>query len=130
MEMTMDHASRLVVCPDRCRADTIALPSIELHFMVAPGKTLTWRAQHDAEIRVHDATLWITRLGSIDDYRLRTGDVLRVRRGDRIWIGTGDAQPAEASIATVYVMRRDTSLGRAIARMRDMLGRRGRRTRE
>ncbi|HDR9879135.1 TPA: DUF2917 domain-containing protein [Burkholderia cenocepacia] len=126
----MDHASRLVVCPDRGRADTIALPSVELHFMVAPGKTLTWRAQHDAEIRVHNATLWITRLGSIDDYRLRTGDVLRVRRGDRIWIGTGDAQPAEASIATVYVMRRDTSLGRAIARMRDMLGRRGRRTRE
>ncbi|MCW3658365.1 DUF2917 domain-containing protein [Burkholderia cenocepacia] len=104
MEMTRDHASRLVVCPDRGRADTIALPSVELHFMVAPGKTLTWRAQHDAEIRV--------------------------RRGDRIWIGTGDTQPAEASIATVYVMRRDTSLERAIARMRDMLGRRGRRTRE
>ncbi|NTZ04337.1 DUF2917 domain-containing protein [Burkholderia metallica] len=118
----MDQASRLVIRPDRCRTDTIALPSVELHFMVAPRKTLAWRAQHDAEIRVHDATLWITRLGSVDDYWLRTGDVLRVQRGDRVWIGTDDDQPAEASITTVYAMQRDTWLARAFAWMRDGLG--------
>ncbi|WP_321855863.1 DUF2917 domain-containing protein [Burkholderia cenocepacia] len=117
----MDQASRLVVCPDRCRTETIALPNVTLHFTVAPRKTLTWRAQHDAEIRVHDATLWITRLGSVDDYWLRTGDVLRVQRGDRVWIGTDDDQPAEASITTVYVMQRDTWLARALASMRDRL---------
>ncbi|WP_175973373.1 DUF2917 domain-containing protein [Burkholderia sp. BCC1047] len=117
----MDQASRLVACPDRCRTDTIALPSVELHFTVAPRKTLTWRARHDAEIRVHDATLWITRLGSVDDYWLRAGDVLRVRRGDRVWIGSGDDRPAEASITTVYVMPRDTRLARALAWMRERL---------
>lgn len=76
----MDQASRLVVCPDRCRTDAIALPRVVMQFTVAPRKTLTWRAKDDAEIRVHDATLWVTRLGSIDDYWIRTGDVLRVRR--------------------------------------------------
>ncbi|WP_105131946.1 DUF2917 domain-containing protein [Burkholderia sp. BE12] len=120
----MDQASRLVVCPDRCRTDTIALPRVELHFTVAPRKTLAWRARHAAEIRAHDATLWITRLGSIDDYWLRTGDVLRVQRGDRIWIGTDDDRPAEASITTVYVMQRVTWLARALAWMRDRLGKR------
>ncbi|MBY8605891.1 DUF2917 domain-containing protein [Burkholderia arboris] len=117
----MDQASRLVVCRDRCRTDAIALPRVELHFTVAPRKTLTWRAQHDAEIRVHDATLWITRLGSVDDYWIRTGDVLRLQRGDRIWISTDDDQPAEASITTVYVMKRDAWLARALAGMRAML---------
>ncbi|MDR0245346.1 MAG: DUF2917 domain-containing protein [Burkholderia sp.] len=126
----MDQASRLVVCRDRCRTDAIALPRVELHFTVAPRKTLAWRAQNDAEIRVHDATLWITRLGSVDDYWIRTGDVLRVQRGDRIWISTDDDTPAAASITTVYVMKRDAWLPRAIARMRDMLGRRCRRSRE
>ncbi|MET3216470.1 DUF2917 domain-containing protein [Burkholderia cenocepacia] len=117
----MDQASRRVACPDRCRTDTIALPSVELHFTVAPRKTLTWRAQHDAEIRVHDTTLWITRLGNVDDYWLHAGDVLRVQRGERVWIGSGDDRPAEASITTVYVMQRDTGLTRALAWMRGRL---------
>ncbi|WGY71272.1 DUF2917 domain-containing protein [Burkholderia cepacia] len=117
----MDQASRLVVCPDRCRTDTIALPRVELHFTVAPRRALAWRAQHDAEIRVHDATLWITRLGSVDDYWIRTGDVLRVQRGDRIWISTDDERPAAASITTAYVMKRDAWLARALAQMRRML---------
>ncbi|UXU91703.1 DUF2917 domain-containing protein [Burkholderia sp. S-53] len=117
----MDQASRLIVCPDRCRTDAIALPSVTMHFTVAPRKTLTWRAQRDAEIRVHDATLWITRLGSVDDYWIRTGDVLRVQRGDRIWMSTEDDRPAEASITTTYTMKRGTWLQRALARMRGML---------
>ncbi|RQU44313.1 DUF2917 domain-containing protein [Burkholderia cenocepacia] len=120
----MDQASRLVVCRDRRRTDAIALPSVELHFTVAPRRTLAWRARHDAEIRVHDATLWITRLGSVDDYWIRTGDVLRVQRGDRIWISTDDERPAAASITTVYVMKRDAWLARALAQLRIMLGER------
>ncbi|MDN7587537.1 DUF2917 domain-containing protein [Burkholderia seminalis] len=120
----MDQASLLVVCPDRRRTDTIALPRIELHFTVAPRTTLAWRARHDAEVRAHDATLWITRLGCLDDYWIRTGDVLRLRRGDRIWISTDDEQPAAASITTAYVMKRDAWHARALARMRRMLGRR------
>ncbi|WP_065503618.1 DUF2917 domain-containing protein [Burkholderia stabilis] len=117
----MDQASRVIVCPDRCRTGTIALPSVTMHFTVAPRTTLTWRAQRDAEIRVHDATLWITRLGSVDDYWIRAGDVLRVQRGDRIWMSTDGDRPAEASITTAYVMSRGAWLQRALAQMRGML---------
>ncbi|MDN7932936.1 DUF2917 domain-containing protein [Burkholderia metallica] len=117
----MDQASRLVVCPDRCRADAIALPRVVMQFTVAPRKTLTWCAQDDAEIRVHDATLWVTRLGSVDDYWIRPGDVLRVRRGDRLWMSTCDDRPAEASITTACVMTRDAWFAHALARMRSVL---------
>ncbi|WP_193099969.1 DUF2917 domain-containing protein [Burkholderia sp. Z1] len=117
----MDQASRLIVCPDRYRTDAIALPRVTMHFTVAPRKVLTWRAQRDAEIRVHDATLWITRVGSVDDYWIRTGDVLRVRRGDRIWMSTDDDRPAEASITTAYAMNRDAWRQRALEWTRGML---------
>ncbi|CAB3759318.1 hypothetical protein GQ57_19885 [Burkholderia sp. MSh2] len=117
----MNHASRLMVCRDRCRTDAIALPKIEMHFTVAPRTTLTWRARHDAEIRVHGATLWITRLSCVDDFRLRPGDMLRVRRGDRIWIGTDDDRPAAASITTAYPMKRGGWPARALARMHGLL---------
>ncbi|HIC7213493.1 DUF2917 domain-containing protein [Burkholderia stabilis] len=117
----MDQASRLVVCPDRCRTDTIALPRVVMHFTVAPRKTLTWRARRDAEIRVHDATLWITRAGSVDDYWIRAGDVLRVQCGDRIWMSTDDDRPVEASITTAYAMKHDAWFQRALAQMRGML---------
>ncbi|KVH03927.1 MULTISPECIES: DUF2917 domain-containing protein [Burkholderia] len=123
----MDQASRLVVCPDRCRTDTISLPRVELHFTVAPRKTLTWRAQHDAEIRVHDATLWITRLGSVDDYWIRSGDVLRVQRGERVWIGTDGDQPAQASITTAYV-RHGERVRRTLAQVQRLLVKVGRRS--
>ncbi|WGS44289.1 DUF2917 domain-containing protein [Burkholderia sp. JSH-S8] len=116
----MDQASPLFVRPDLRRADALALPRVVLHFAVAPRKTLTWRARHDAELRVHDATLWLTRVGSVDDYWMQPGDVLRLRRGDRIWLSTDGDRPAEASITTVYVAR-GARLQRALARMRHML---------
>ncbi|AOK21157.1 hypothetical protein WT26_31635 [Burkholderia cepacia] len=116
----MDQASRLVVRPDRCRTDAIALPRVVMQFAVAPRRTLTWRAPDDAEIRVHDATLWVTRLGSVDDYWIRPGDVLRIPRGERIWLSTDGARPAEASITTAYV-KRGERLQRALAQMRRML---------
>ncbi|MXN77919.1 DUF2917 domain-containing protein [Burkholderia sp. 4701] len=116
----MDQASQLFVRPDLRRADATALPRVVIHFAVAPRKTLTWRAQHDAELRVHDATLWLTRVGSVDDYWMQPGDVLRLRRGDCIWMSTDDDRPAEASITTAYVQRGER-LQCALARMWRML---------
>ncbi|MEN2472489.1 DUF2917 domain-containing protein [Burkholderia sp. GS2Y] len=101
----MDQASSLFDRPDRRRAGTIALPTVVIRFAVAPRTTMTWRAPQDAEIRAHDAALWITRPPSVDDYWVRPGDVLRIARGDRIWLGTDGDGPAEASITTAYVRR-------------------------
>ncbi|HDR8932111.1 DUF2917 domain-containing protein [Burkholderia vietnamiensis] len=122
----MDQASPLFDRPDSRRAGAIALPTVVIRFAVAPHTTLTWRAPSDAEIRAHGAALWITRPPSVDDYWVRPGDVLRIARGDRIWLGTYDGRPAEASITIAYVRRGDR-LGRTVARVRGWLAARGRR---
>lgn len=116
----MDQASPLFVRPDLRCPGAIALPRVVIHFAVAPRKTLTWRAANDAELRAHDATLWVTRLASVDDYWMRPGDVLRIPRGERIWVSTDGDQPAEASITTAYV-KRGERLQRALAQIRCML---------
>ena len=125
----MDQASPLFDRPDSRRAGAIAaiaLPTVVIRFAVAPCTTLTWRAPGDAEIRAHGAPLWITRPPSVDDYWVQPGDVLRIARGDRIWLGTDDDRPAEASITTAYV-RRGERLRRTLARMQRLLSGRWRR---
>ncbi|WP_431824584.1 DUF2917 domain-containing protein [Burkholderia sp. F1] len=116
----MDQASQLFVRPDLRRPGAIALPRVVIHFAVAPRKTLTWRAPNDAEIRSHDAPLWLTRQTSVDDYWIQPGDVLRIPRGERIWLSTDGDRPAEASITTAYAMRGGW-LRRALAQMRRMV---------
>ncbi|MGU7779157.1 DUF2917 domain-containing protein [Burkholderia sp. PU8-34] len=116
----MDQASPLFVRPDLRRADAIALPRVVIHFAVAPRKTLTWRAPSDAEIRVHDASLWLTRQTSVDDYWMRPGDVLRIPRGERIWVSTDADCPVEASITTAY-LQRGMRLRRALAQVQHMM---------
>lgn len=101
----MDQASQLFDRPDRRRAGTIALPTVVIRFAVAPRTTMTWRAPQDAEIRAHGAALWITRPPSVDDYWVQPGDVLRIARGERIWLGTDAERSAEATITTAYVRR-------------------------
>ncbi|AOK08697.1 DUF2917 domain-containing protein [Burkholderia sp. AU19243] len=126
----MDQASPLFDRPDARRAGampTIALPTVVIRFAVAPRTTLTWRAPSDAEIRAHGAPLWITRPPSVDDYWIQPGDVLRIARGDRIWLGTDDDRSAEASITTAYV-RRGERLRRTLAQVQRLLVGRWRRT--
>ncbi|RQV85478.1 DUF2917 domain-containing protein [Burkholderia anthina] len=116
----MDQASPLFDRRDRRPAGTIALPTVVIRFAIAPRTTMTWRAPRDAEIRAHDAALWITRPPSVDDYWVRPGDVLRIARGERIWLGADGDQPAQASITTAYV-RRGERVRRALAQVQRLL---------
>ncbi|MFJ1208373.1 DUF2917 domain-containing protein [Burkholderia pyrrocinia] len=116
----MDQASQLFDRPDRRRAGTIALPTVVIRFAVAPRTTMTWRAPQDAEIRAHGAALWITRPPSVDDYWVQPGDVLRIARGERIWLGTDADRSAEATITTAYV-RRGERFKRTLAQVQRLL---------
>ena len=116
----MDQASPLFDRPDRRHAGTIALPTVVIRFAVAPRTTMTWRAPQDAEIRAHGAALWITRPPSVDDYWVQPGDVLRIARGDRIWLSTDADRSAEASITTAYV-RRGERFRRTLAQVQRLL---------
>ncbi|RQS19478.1 DUF2917 domain-containing protein [Burkholderia sp. Bp8992] len=116
----MDQASQLFDRPDRRRTGTIALPTVVIRFAVAPRTTMTWRAPQDAELRTHGAALWVTRPPSVDDDWVRPGDVLRIARGERIWIGTDADRSAEATITTAYV-RRGERFRRALAQVQRLL---------
>ncbi|MCA7971684.1 DUF2917 domain-containing protein [Burkholderia semiarida] len=116
----MDQASPLFDRRDRRPAGTIALPTVVIRFAIAPRTTMTWRAPRDAEIRAHDAALWITRPPSVDDYWVRPGDVLRIARGERIWLGADGDRSAQASITTAYV-RRGERVRRALAQVQRLL---------
>ena len=116
----MDQASQLFDRPDRRRTGTIALPTVVIRFAIAPRTTMTWRAPQDAELRAHGAALWVTRPPSVDDDWVRPGDVLRIARGERIWIGTEADRSAEATITPAYV-RRGERFRRALAQVQRLL---------
>ncbi|WP_176016331.1 DUF2917 domain-containing protein [Burkholderia sp. BCC0398] len=116
----MDQASQLFDRPDRRRTGTIALPTVVIRFAIAPRTTMTWRAPQDAELRAHGAALWVTRPPSVDDDWVRPGDMLRIARGERIWIGTDADRSAEATITTAYV-RRGERFRRALAQVQRLL---------
>ncbi|CAM2186324.1 DUF2917 domain-containing protein [Burkholderia orbicola] len=123
----MDQASPLFERRDRRPAGTIALPTVVIRFAVAPRTTMTWRAPQDAEIRAHGAALWITRPPNVDDYWVQPGDVLRIARGERIWLGTDADRAAEATITTAYV-RRGERIRRMLAQVQRLLVGIGRRS--
>ena len=104
----MDEASQQFVCPQLPRQESqepIGLPRMVVHLAVPVGTTITWRARSDSEVRVCGSHIWLTRVESPYDYWMKPGDILRVKRGERIWISTDSDTPAEVSITTAYAVR-------------------------
>ncbi|WP_310632767.1 DUF2917 domain-containing protein [Paraburkholderia sp.] len=67
-------------------AHDVALPAQSIHFAVPTSATLTWRVIADGTLRVYGARIWVTRARSPYDHWLNPGDVLRVHRGERLWL--------------------------------------------
>lgn len=105
----MDEASQQFVCPQLPRYESqepIGLPRMVVHLAVPVGTTITWRARSDSELRVCGSHIWLTRVGAPYDYWISPGDILRVKRGERIWISTDSDTLAEVSITSAYTVRR------------------------
>jgi len=77
-----------------------------IRFVVQPGQTASWRVQSDSELRVGTARVWVTRIFSPYDHWLQTGDVLRLTRGERIWLSTDANIAAEISLTSAYAVAR------------------------
>ena len=78
------------------------LPAQSVHFAVPPLRTLTWRVNASATLRVQAAQVWITRARSPYDHWLQPGETLRLERGERIWLSTEAALPARVSITSAW----------------------------
>ncbi|WP_408500136.1 DUF2917 domain-containing protein [Paraburkholderia sediminicola] len=63
-------------------------PKVATRLSLLPGQTVSWRVKANAEIRAHGSDVWLTRCLYPYDYRMRPGDVIRLARGERIWLAT------------------------------------------
>ena len=96
------------------------MPEMVISFVIQPGQTASWRVRADSELRVGAARVWVTRIFSPYDYWLQTGDVLRVTRGERIWLSTDANIAAEISLTSAYAVAR-RPLFKYIERLRDCI---------
>jgi quercetin dioxygenase-like cupin family protein len=87
-----------------------------VYFDVQPRQTLSWRVARDAELRVDEASVWLTREGDPYDYWLLPGDVACLARGERVWVSSDAQGPLEVSLTT-YRRTGMTQFGRWLARL-------------
>lgn len=114
----MDFASQQADQDDAFRtlAHDDALPALSIHFAVPAAGTFTWRVRADSTLRVYDARIWLTRARSPYDHWLNPGDMLRVHRGERLWLST-DGGTAAARVTLTCTWRPPfAALRQAVAR--------------
>jgi hypothetical protein len=67
---------------------------------IEPGRTVSWRVTHAGELRVVDGTIWLTRHSDPYDYWMKPGDVVRLARGERVWVSTDEARRIEVAMSS------------------------------
>ncbi|GAB7536664.1 DUF2917 domain-containing protein [Burkholderia sp. 22PA0106] len=71
--------------------------STNVVFEIQAGETVPMVVAHSTRLTVQGATVWATRSEDVDDYFLAPGATLRLRRGERLWLGVEG--PASAQVA-------------------------------
>ncbi|KAF1030016.1 MAG: hypothetical protein GAK40_00202 [Burkholderia plantarii] len=95
--------------------------SSSIVFELPPGETVPMKVVRSTRLTVQGATVWVTRSHDTGDYFLASGDTLRLRRGERLWLATEG--PAAASVAFSVVATPHEAVRswftRAVARLAD-----------
>ena len=79
---------------------------IVVHATLAPASAVSWRMTVDTELRAQGAPVWLTRIGHLDDYWLRPGDVIHLLRGERIWLSAEGESAAHVTLTSEWHDRR------------------------
>lgn len=80
--------------------DAGSLWTIVVHATLAPASAVSWRMTVDTELRAQGAPVWLTRAGHLDDYWLRPGDVIRLSRGERVWLSAEGDSAAHVTLTS------------------------------
>lgn len=88
--------------PARHPAGKSPAPSVVIHLSLVPGQTVSWRLTANAEICVHGSQVWMTRAFSPYDYWIGPSEVIRLARGERIWMSTDGEQPTKVTLTSDY----------------------------
>jgi hypothetical protein len=87
------------------RQQSERLLEVAVHFPVAPGATLSWRAQADSALMAKGTGLWLTRISSPYDHWLAPGQTFRLQRGELIWLSTAGERVAHVSVTYALLAR-------------------------
>ncbi|WP_250513141.1 DUF2917 domain-containing protein [Caballeronia sp. INDeC2] len=82
---------------------------VVVYFEVHAHQMVSWRLTRDAELRIGGAaasSLWLTRHRDPYDYWMKPGDVVRLSRGERVWLTSESDRAIEASLTSYRVMQR------------------------
>jgi ABC-type Zn2+ transport system substrate-binding protein/surface adhesin len=89
---------------------------VVVYVEVHPHQMVSWRLTRDAELRIGDASVWLTRHRDPYDYWMKPGDVVRLSRGERVWLTSDSDQAIEVSL-TSYREARRGMIARWLARV-------------
>ncbi len=73
--------------------------SSSVTFEIQAGETVPMRVARSTRLTVQGATVWATRSEDTDDYFLASGATLRLRRGERLWLGVEGPLSARVSFS-------------------------------
>ncbi|SAK63199.1 hypothetical protein AWB76_03342 [Caballeronia temeraria] len=79
---------------------------VVVYLDVHPHQMVSWRLTRDADLRIGDASVWLTRHRDPYDYWLKPGDVVRLSRGERVWLTSESDQTIEVSLTSYRCTRR------------------------
>lgn len=75
-----------------------------------PGQTFSWRVERNSEVRACASWVRVTTHSVPYDYRLEPGAVLRMARGERIWISSEGERKVGIEVSTDQSRRREGRL--------------------
>ena len=78
---------------------------VVVYVEVQPHQMVSWRLTRDAELRAGDASVWLTRHRDPYDYWMKPGDVVRVSRGERVWLTSESEHAIEVSLTSYRAAR-------------------------
>jgi len=79
--------------------------SSDVTFEVRTEEVASIRVAHSTRVTVRCGTVWVTRSDDVEDYWLEPGQTLRLRRGERLWIGAEGDRPAWVAFALPASLR-------------------------
>lgn len=89
---------------------------VVVYVEVAARQTVSWRLPCDAELRIGSASVWLTRHRDPYDYWMQPGDVLRLVRGERIWLSSDCDHAIEVSLTSYRTMKKRPAWARILQR--------------
>ncbi|MDR5771483.1 MULTISPECIES: DUF2917 domain-containing protein [unclassified Caballeronia] len=88
---------------------------VVVYVEVAPHQTVSWRLARDADLRITDASVWLTRHQDPYDYWMKPGDIVRLKRGECVWLSSESEHAVEVSL-TSYRKNKARTWARILAR--------------